>query len=270
MNQGPDHHTTQGEHPVATWGIILAGGRGSRIRDLYPDIPKPMIPCLGIPFLGWVLAYLRAQGVHRSVVSLGHLADVATRWLAMYESDSARVVVEQTPLGTGGGIRLAWTHVPDTHASVLVTNGDSLVLADLAGAFSAMQRPDIDGIVVGVDVPDASRFGSLDVGDDGLLRGFREKRPGRGLINAGIYLLKPTLKGDLGHEASVLSMEQDVFPTMLAQGRRLHVHPTNAPFIDIGTPESVGQAEDFLRTHADAFAPLGLSGARPVSHGGLA
>lgn len=256
--------------PDSIWGVILAGGRGTRIRDLYPNIPKPMIPCLGTPFLGWVLRYLRAQGVSHSVVSLGHLAQVASRWLETNENtQSTRVVVEHEPLGTGGGIRLAWEQVPDPRASILATNGDSLVLADLAGAFEAMRRPEIDAVIVGVRVPDAARFGSLDVGDDALLKGFIEKRPGQGLINAGIYLLKARVRDDLGPRGSVRSMEKDVFPAMLARQRRIHVHPTDAPFIDIGTPESVTQAEAFLHAHADAFTPAAANaGVCPTPHGG--
>lgn len=220
--------------------IILAGGRGTRVASLYPDVPKPMIPCLGVPFVEWVMRYLEGQGVRNFVVSLGHLAEVAETYFAAQERRVSRVV-EREALGTGGGIALAWGAAPGE--DVIAVNGDSLLVTDLSPAFGAMERDDIDGVIVATPVPDASRYGSLDVDARGLLRGFVEKRPGAGLINAGVYLLKAPLREDFQRAESI---ERDTFPRMISRGRRIWVYPGEGEFLDIGTPESVRRAESFL------------------------
>jgi D-glycero-alpha-D-manno-heptose 1-phosphate guanylyltransferase len=155
-------------------------------------------------------------------------------------------VREQAPLGTGGGVRLAWDSIPG--ADVIVANGDSLVLADLAPAFALFARPDVDAVLLGVSQDDASRYGTLRVDAGGRLLAFEEKRPGSGLINAGVYLLKSQLRESI-LAGTPLSMETDIIPRWLADDRRILVQPCRAPFIDIGTPESLDTAAAFLAEH---------------------
>src|SRR5262245_34264121 len=115
---------------VNACAIILAGGQGSRVRDLHPDLPKPMFPAGGAPFLEWVIRYLAGQGVRSMVISLGHLAPVVERYLAGRPADglSIRSVREPGPLGTGGAIRFASREAAGANLLV-AANGDSLVLA---------------------------------------------------------------------------------------------------------------------------------------------
>jgi D-glycero-alpha-D-manno-heptose 1-phosphate guanylyltransferase len=103
-------------------------------------------------------------------------------------------------------------------------------------------------VLLGVEVQDASRYGSLAADAAGRLLGFAEKRPGRAVINAGVYLLRRRMFNWFPPQRP-LSMETDVFPSLLARGARLHVETARAPFLDIGTPESLAQAESFLRDH---------------------
>ena len=109
--------------------------------------------------------------------------------------------------------------------------------------------PALDGVIIAKQLDDASRFGSLDIGPDGLLKGFREKQPGAGWINAGIYLLKAKL---LAMEPKAMSIEFDCFPRWLADGARIGVLAAKADFLDIGTPETLAKATSSLRP----IAPL--------------
>jgi D-glycero-alpha-D-manno-heptose 1-phosphate guanylyltransferase len=207
-----------------------------------------MIPCRGRPFLEWVIRYFRIQGVSRFVISLGHQAEVAIEYLSRRPPGNVSVasVRETVPLGTGGGVRLAWEAVPE--ADVAVTNGDSLVLADLAPAWELFANPEVDAIVLGIHQEDASRYGTLRTNPAGRLVALEEKRPGAGLVNAGLYLLKARLRSKLPLIVP-LSMETNVIPGWLADGVAIHVCPVRAPFIDIGTPESLDAAETFLAAH---------------------
>lgn len=235
--------------------ILLAGGIGSRLKSLHPDLPKPMIPVGGRPFLEWSLQYWARQGILRFVFSLGHLAEVAMDYLSVRPADGLEIatVVEPRPLGTGGAVLYA---ARATVADPLViANGDSLVAADISPARALLdERDDVDGVILGVRVADAGRFGSLAMDADGRLTGFAEKRPGSGVINAGVYFLRRRLLAQFPQKEP-LSMETEVFPALLAGGARLWVVSTDAPFLDIGTPESLQEAEGFLRHHIGANIP---------------
>src|SRR4051812_20724158 len=88
--------------------LLLAGGLGTRIKSVHPDLPKPMVPVLEQPFIEWVLRYFEGQGIRRTVVALGHLANVAETYLQARRGSSEVVVThERELLGTGGAVAFA-------------------------------------------------------------------------------------------------------------------------------------------------------------------
>jgi D-glycero-alpha-D-manno-heptose 1-phosphate guanylyltransferase len=228
--------------------IVLAGGLGTRLKSVLPGCPKPMVPVLGRPFLDYLVDYLIYQGIQDLVISTGHLGDQIEAYFAVGRADiRLRCVQESTLLGTGGALAFvsACLHQRD---HFLAVNGDSMApfrLADLQVAVKA----GADAAMVGVRVQDTGRFGSLKLGSDGTLIGFREKENSRGSgwINAGIYFLNPALLPERGNIRPA-SIERDYFPLWLEGGKRIAVVPSNGPFIDIGTPESLAAAADFIRT----------------------
>ena len=235
----------------APLAVVLAGGQGARVRHLLPGLPKPLAPVAGRPFLEWLLRYLRRQGIERAVLSTGHHADKVAAFAAALSIPGLTVtcVREAEPLGTGGGFAHALAGSGDAKSDALVCNGDSLVLADLRPLFKAAAAA--DAALLGVEVADASRFGTLRA-EQGLLRGFDEKRPGAGLINGGVYLFRRAALGRFPRR-SPLSFEYDVFPSLLAFGARLAVVPCAAPFLDIGTEETLARADGFIRDNMSWF-----------------
>lgn len=227
--------------------IVLAGGRGTRIADLYPDIPKPMVPVCGQPFLHWVTDWLVGQGITDILYSVGYRADQITQWTESAQTHwkaRLRCIPEPEPLGTGGGVVQCLEFCAE---HVLVVNGDSLtpvMLAPLIARAAASQ-----GALLGVKMADAARYGTLTLDPADRLMKFAEKRSGAGIINAGIYLLSRSLLEDFP-KGCKLSMEEELIPAMLAKGANLTCEVAeNAPFLDIGTPESVRQAEAFVGRH---------------------
>lgn len=225
--------------------VILAGGFGTRIRDLHPDIPKPMVHVGGRPFLEWVIRYLARQEITDICLSVGYKADVIEDYLSARPGDglTLSLAVEDTPQGTAGGFLLSRERLGEKDLYI-VANGDSLILADLE------ELGDFDAAIIGREVEECSRFGSLDCAPDGTLLGFVEKRKGRGIINAGIYLLTP---GCQFPTKRPLSFEYDVFPKWISAGMRIRVLSSDAPFIDIGTPDALAKSEAFIKENGDYF-----------------
>jgi NDP-sugar pyrophosphorylase family protein len=234
--------------------VVLAGGFGMRVAHLLAGVPKPMVPVAGRPFLEWVVRYLARQGIRRVILSTGHLAGLVE---AHFRSQPVpgvltRCLAETQPLGTAGGFLNAARLSGDSPPAWLVLNGDSLVFADLGRSVHELSNPAVAGVVVGCAVPNASRYGTLAIGPAGDLQGFEEKRPGKGVINAGIYLLRESLVRELDSKTP-LSFEQDVFPQLIKRGALLRVFTVTAPFLDIGTPESLGQAQSFVEQNRAQF-----------------
>ena len=229
--------------------VILAGGSGTRVRHLLPGLPKPLAPVAGRPFLEWVIRYLRKQGVASIVISAGFLAD---RIEAFAAEQKVACVKEPVALGTGGGFLNGLESFQDSAADVLVCNGDSLVLTDLAPLLHALDDRAVDSVLLGVRVADASRFGTLKTDGGGRLLGFAEKHPGAGLVNGGVYLFRRATVAWFPAKRP-LSFEYDVFPSLVSQDVKLKVVSCAAPFLDIGTEETLMQADAFIKKNMAWF-----------------
>ena len=159
---------------------------------------------------------------------------------------------EDFPLGTAGGVLNALDKYGLDFDNVLVLNGDSLALTDFNPLFRCFTDPLIKVAVLGVQVSNAERFGTLATEKGGYLAGFKEKQAGSGLINAGVYLFRKEVLEALPRGKS-LSFELDVFPKLLMQNIPIKVIEVDAPFIDIGTEDSLGDASLFIEKNYHYF-----------------
>jgi NDP-sugar pyrophosphorylase family protein len=240
--------------PEQTTAIILAGGFGTRIKHLLGDLPKPMAPVNGRPFLEWVVRWLAAQGVRRVVLSTGYRAGVIENHFRPQPVAGVRVscVPETTPLGTAGGFLNAVRQSQGQAAAWFLLNGDTLAFVNLADAIGSLQDPATAGAIFGREVPDTSRYGSLVTDGGGHLACFAEKRPGRGVISTGVYLFRDSLVKQFSAKVP-LSLEQEVFPALTAAGVSLKVLARDVPFLDIGTPDTLQAADLFIRQNLAQF-----------------
>ncbi|HEV2330251.1 MAG TPA: sugar phosphate nucleotidyltransferase [Verrucomicrobiae bacterium] len=238
--------------PEDVTAVVLAGGFGTRIKHLLGDLPKPMVPVCGKPFIDWVVRYLAEQNVRRVILSTGYMAQTIHDHFQSQAVNDVQVtcVPESTPLGTAGGFLHAIHGACHLASAWLVLNGDSLSLVSLKDLFRSLNK--FECAISGVSVSDASRFGKILVNAKGELKAFMEKEPGSGVINAGVYLFRAPLVEQFPRQTP-LSFETDVFPTLLSCGVRIKVCVTEAPFLDIGTPDSLPQAEDFVQRHREFF-----------------
>lgn len=240
--------------PDQTTAVILAGGFGTRIKHLLGDLPKPMAPVAGRPFLEWVVRYLAAQKIRRVLLSTGYRAETVENHFAAQPVKGVRItcVPETRPLGTAGGFLNAARGAGERPAAWLVLNGDSLALAPLDKMICRLEDAEVAGAILGMRVPDASRFGTISTNAAADLVSFNEKKPGAGIINLGVYLFRAAALEKFPARTP-LSFETDVFPALVAARAGLKVCETDAPFLDIGTPESLPQAAQFVQEHDDCF-----------------
>lgn len=239
--------------PEKITAVVLAGGFGTRIKHLLGDLPKPMAPVLGKPFVEWVVRYLAAQNIQNVILSTGYAAEKVENHFQSQPVKNVRVrcVPETSPLGTAGGFLNVIREEKNSEA-FLVLNGDSLVLASLESFFKSFDDEKFFGAILGMKISDASRFGTISQNANGDLSGFNEKKPGVGIINAGIYLFRASAIEKFPKKLP-LSFETEVFPSLISQNVRVKVCVTDAPFLDIGTPESLPLAEQFIQTNRNFF-----------------
>lgn len=222
--------------------IVLAGGFGTRLKQVVPDLPKPMAPVAGHPFLEILLTSLARKGFRRVVLSLGYMADkVANHFGGQFAGMELVYEIEQTPLGTGGAVRQALTRCKADH--VFVLNGDTFLDVEAAEVEAHWQTHHAP-IIVAREVPDTARYGRLEAAD-GRILGFAEKgAAGQGLINAGCYVF-PVGILDGFVPGQPFSLETD-FLARAVSARRFDLFVTNGHFIDIGIPEDYARAQTEL------------------------
>lgn len=221
--------------------IVLAGGFGTRLRGVVDNVPKPLAPVAGRPFLAWMLDRLAAAGMRRCILATGHMADAVERVIGRrWQGMDIVYSVESEPLGTGGAVRLAAAQLRDRSAHVL--NGDTwLMYAPQALERAARERGAMIGMAL-ANVDDVGRYGAVECDSHGMVAGFREKgEHGAGMINAGCYFLDDAALVALPSQAA-FSFEREVLEPSVLAGRVAGFAET-AEFIDIGVPEDYRRAQ---------------------------
>lgn len=223
--------------------IILAGGLGTRLRRVVPDLPKSMAPINGQPFLALLLNSLAACGFRTVTLALGYRSEQIRNYFeGSFGGLRLNYSVETEPLGTGGAIRLA---LPQTTTDeVFVINGDTFLEVDYRAMLAAHQRAAAQLSIAVTWVPDAFRYGALEIADH-RVRGFYEKgRAAAGYINAGIYILSRHLL-DRDDLPRAFSFETDVLIPDIRQLLPL-AFVAHGAFIDIGVPADYARAQTML------------------------
>jgi D-glycero-alpha-D-manno-heptose 1-phosphate guanylyltransferase len=218
--------------------IILAGGFGTRLRSAVSNLPKPMAPVAGRPFLELLLSSLKSKGITRAILSIGYRYEAIT---SHFENHPVGIdltyEIESRPLGTGGAIATALRHVTCDH--VFVFNGDTYLDFDLS-AVAAMWPGDRTPIVVARSVPDTERFGRLEFADGRISHFLGSGQKGAGAVNAGCYLIPKDIFASVTLPRA-FSFEQDFLARRPPLSLRMFI--TSGQFIDIGVPEDFQRAQ---------------------------
>lgn len=234
--------------------MILAGGRGTRLGSLAERTPKILVEIGGEPLLARQLRYLEREGVERVVVNAHHLAEQVEDFLDGYRGPLEVVLlVEEQLKGTAGAVRNALKYLEDP---VVVLYGDVLLDAPLAPLLAAHSATHAVATLTVYAADSTAGKGVVDVGEDGRIQGFAEKeRTGRGLVNAGLYVLDRAFVASLP-EGATLDFGTDVLPSAVGKGAPVFAATLGTPAIDVGTPAGLSAARavvaDAARAPTDA------------------
>ncbi len=229
--------------------IVLAGGLGTRLKGVVSDTPKPMASVANQPFLKYIFDYLITQGIERVILSVGYKYEhIKTFFGDHYLSLELIYSVEETLLGTGGGIRLSIDYLKSDSAFII--NGDTFFDVDLEKMETFFTSTNSDLCLALKPMKDFDRYGAVVVEDD-KISSFKEKQfVKEGLINGGIYLMESAFLKDF-KSGEMFSFEQYL---MEKRGRKKKITGfiSDTYFIDIGIPKDYKQANidfDKLRNH---------------------
>ncbi len=222
--------------------IILAGGLGTRLKHLIPDLPKPMAPVAGKPFLEYVLRYLQQQGCHQVVLSVGYLHHkIQSHFGNTFENISLEYIIEEMPLGTGGGIKKCLQHI-GSNSNVLIVNGDTYFPVDVQKMSALHVSANASLTIALKELTHFDRYGSVVLNKNLQVMQFNEKAYcQKGLINGGIYLCNTSIVDALPQQEK-FSFETD-FLNQNSSTKKIYGYVDDAYFIDIGIPEDYQGAQ---------------------------
>ncbi len=223
--------------------IILAGGFGTRLKDVVSDVPKVMAPVNERPFLEYLLDYLDSNKFNHVVLSVGYKNEIIRKHFGnKYKSIKIDYAIEDKPLGTGGGIKKAFEYIRGY--SALVLNGDTMFRIDMNRIFKFhFSKRSMFSIVLR-ELDRVDRYGTVTLDENHRIIGFEEKgkQTGPGLINGGIYLIDKNFFTTMDFPDK-FSIEKDCFEKMY-NFFPFYGLVSKQYFLDIGIPEDYQKAQD--------------------------
>ena len=227
--------------------VILAGGLGTRLRSAVPDLPKPMAPINGRPFLEYQLDYWISQGVRRFVLSVGYRYEAIVRHFGIrYKGAEIEYAIEERPLGTGGGF-LAAVEKVGRREPFLLLNGDTYFGADWNVLNAYALKHDADWCLSLFRASEEGRYMGIEMSPEGRITSLKSGvEQGSRLANGGVYWVHPRVLSRAPGVGDKMSLEDELFPNAFAAGLRLFGIEFKSTFIDIGVPDDFHRASTLL------------------------
>jgi mannose-1-phosphate guanylyltransferase len=240
--------------------ILLVGGFGTRLMPLTKNTPKPMLTVAGVPVTEHQIAMAKTAGITEIVLATSYLSEVFIPYFGDGSKWGMKIkyAVEKEPLGTGGAIRNA-AKLLDTKESIVILNGDVLSSHNLSEQIRQHEAHDADVTLHLTQVDDARAFGCVPTDSDGRVTAFLEKmeNPVSNQINAGCYVFNPRVISTIPLD-TVVSVERETFPQLVANGAKVFGYLENAYWLDIGTPRALLKASiDIVKRSGDFLAMPG-------------
>jgi NDP-sugar pyrophosphorylase family protein len=244
---------------------------GTRISQLYPALPKALIPVGGRPFIAWLIDWLRSGGIESVHLAAGHLAEDLLVLVNQLSERGERITIarEERPLGTAGALKFSEAYITEKPFAVL--NGDTMLpQLDLLALQRSHQESDALVTIAVTRMEQAGRYGTVVFDERRRITAFREKQDtAAGWVNGGLYVMEAGVLDHIEPDVET-SLEVEVFPELASKGR-VYAHLSDPPLLDMGTPKGLQITESYLREHVigkdlDGSLTFGIQPAWP-EHG---
>ncbi|MGB5811980.1 MAG: NDP-sugar synthase [Polyangiales bacterium] len=225
--------------------MLLAAGLGTRLHPLTQELPKPIVPLANRPLGAFAVDHLERVGVRTIVANTHPQPELVESTLRAHAPPTVdlRFSREEALLGTGGGLRQAWSLFPDRNAPVLVMNGDTLFAPALARACRAHEAQDAVATMVLRPTADPASFGAIGIDDEGVVRALlglpQQEAPLRELMFTGVHILSPRAFADLPVSGCVI---RSAYRRWVDQGETVLGIVDDSPWADLGTPHEYHRA----------------------------
>lgn len=229
--------------------IILAGGLGTRLREVISDVPKCLAPINGVPFLSYLIQYLEKQKVTRFIFSIGYKGQLVEDFIALnYSYLDYTISSEKEPLGTGGAIKKALNYSKSDN--VFVLNGDTFCDFNLNDFFEFHVGKKSNFSIALHLIKNNVRYGNVLIGKSGIVLEFMEKEIGKDiLVNSGVYILNKNFIVEIfNNYPNFFSIETDFFQ-LKNRGINIYGKELKGEFIDIGIPEDYKNFQNKILNH---------------------
>ena len=228
--------------------VILAGGKGTRLRPITYINPKPMLPLINRPFMNNFILWLKSHGLKDIILSTGYLPDIFREYFGDGSDFGLKLtyITEESPLGTCGAVKNVEKYL--SRSSFMVFNGDILTSLNLRNMISFHKKKKADITISLTPVEDPTAYGLVPIDKDGRVKEFLEKPNWEeittNLINAGTYIIEPHIMA-LAPEGENYSFERGLFPKALRNEYKIYGYVSDSYWLDVGTPEK------YLSAHYD-------------------
>ncbi len=229
--------------------VIMAGGKGTRLRPLTSKQPKPMVPIVNTPCMEHIINLLETHGFEDILATLEFMPEVIQEYFGDGSKWGVRIeyYVEDEPLGTAGSVKFAGAQLTERF---LVISGDALTDVDLKKAVTFHEECRAEATLILTQVDDPSEFGIVVVEDDGRVTGFLEKPDEEEVFsytaNTGIYVLEPGVLKDIP-EGQEYDFAEELFPKLLEEGCSMY------GYVMEGYWEDIGNIEQYMRAQKDVL-----------------
>jgi D-glycero-alpha-D-manno-heptose 1-phosphate guanylyltransferase len=230
-----------------TIAFVLAGGLGTRLRNVISNVPKPMAPVDDKPFLEYLLKFWISQGISKFIISVSYMREIIINYFGdKYQGVKVEYLIEKNPLGTGGGLIKTANQMSDTF---VVINGDTFFEISLNDLKLFKNKTNAEVVIALFKSSDRGRYGQVLLNEINQVKGFlKSDNYYSGLSNGGVYLIDPIILNKNNFRFnSKCSLEDDILPTLINQGSNIVGIEQRGKFLDIGVPGDYKRAKEFLK-----------------------
>ncbi len=242
--------------------VVMAGGKGTRLRPITYSIPKPLVPIAGKPCIGYVLDSYYEAGIKDAIITAGYKFESLIAGVIEFKQADQNILfsVEKEPVGTAGSIKLVSNFIDDTF---VVGSGDTLVDFDIKKLIEHHKQNKSKLTIALTTVDDPSQFGIVEMKDNVVTR-FLEKPSPReafsNLINAGLYIIEPEIL-DYIPSGQSYDFAKQLFPKLLDEGVKIHGYLGEGIWLDTGRPNDMIRANQIMtEKHGKELTENGMSG----------